>query len=232
MICSIHQPQSFPWLGYFAKIMASDKFIFLDNVQYKKNEFQNRNKIKYHETAHWLTIPVHHKFGQYINEIKINNKTKWKRKVRNTLKTYYAKAPYFRKFFPGVEEIIDHDYDYLYQFNIDFILWVLKKLNVDTQLLVASELIDTAQLDQYTPSEKLQKLVNHASCDTYLSGIGGKNYLVEEEFTKNNLFVHYQQFSHPQYQQLGENFVSHLSVLDLFFNEGDNSRIIIEKGIQ
>ena len=58
MIVSVHQPQYIPWIGYFHKIRSSDLFVLLDNVQYKKREFQNRNKIRTKEGSIWLTVPV------------------------------------------------------------------------------------------------------------------------------------------------------------------------------
>ena len=73
MICSIHQPQTFPWIGYFAKIFQSDIFVILDNVQFKKNEWQNRNRLKTPAGWQWLTVPVIHRFGQLISEVKVNN---------------------------------------------------------------------------------------------------------------------------------------------------------------
>lgn len=232
MICSIHQPQSFPWLGYFAKIIASDVFIYLDNVQYKKNEYQNRNRIKYKGQANWLTIPVRHSFGQLINEIEINNKENWRRKILNTLKTYYAAAPHFSDYFPEIERFINHPHHYLAEFNMEFINWVLRKLNIPTKTLIASELFSAEQLQQYEASEKLVRLIKKTDANTYLSGVGGKDYLKESVFLDQNIKILYQNYVHPEYQQLGENFVSHLSILDLLFNEGGRSREIIMRGTQ
>jgi len=232
MICSIHQPQSFPWLGYFAKIYASDLFIFLDNVQYKKNEFQNRNRIKYNGKANWLTIPVKYSFGQLINEIKINHKVNWRRKILNTLRAYYAHAPYFDGYYSEIEPFINQPHDYLAEFNIGFTNWLLDKIGIQTQTLIASELFSTKQLHQYEASEKLVRLLKKAKADVYLSGAGGKNYLNESIFHKYNIKIQYQNYIHPEYQQLGEDFVSHLSILDLLFNEGPKSKEIIIKGNQ
>jgi len=232
MICSIHQPQSFPWLGYFAKIMTSDTFIFLDNVQYKKNEYQNRNRIKYDDKAHWLTIPVKYRFGQYINEVEINNTVNWRRKVINSLQTYYAKSPYFNQFFPIIKELINKDYTSLNIFNIDFTLWVLNFMEINTQTLISSQIISTDTFRELPRSEKLMMLVHKTEASTYLSGQGGKEYLDEDIFKKNNINIHYQKYIHPKYTQNGEEFVSHLSILDLLFNEGKNSKSIILEGMK
>lgn len=88
MKISIHQPQYLPWAGYINKIIKSDIFVFLDDVQYKKNEWQNRNRIKSATGEIWLTVPVHYEFGQKINEIKIDNTTQWQKK---TVKKYRVK---------------------------------------------------------------------------------------------------------------------------------------------
>ena len=73
MRLSCHQPQYLPWLGYFDKINKSDIFVFLDDVQYKKREFQNRNKIRNSTGEEWLTVPVisKDKYAQKLNEVKI-----------------------------------------------------------------------------------------------------------------------------------------------------------------
>ncbi|MBN2280600.1 MAG: WbqC family protein [Candidatus Marinimicrobia bacterium] len=232
MICSIHQPQSFPWLGFFAKIMASDVFIFLDNVQYKKNEFQNRNKIKYNNEAHWLTIPVKYHFGQKINEIEINTAVRWQKKLLNSLQTYYAKSPWFQQYFPDLTRLVNQDYHHLCNFNIAFIRWVLDLLSIKTQILVSSHIFPSEKLEQLPRSEKLMELAESVGATVYLSGQGGKEYLDDEIFIKNRITIRYQDFDHPQYFQSGEIFVSHLSILDLLFNEGEKSTEIIQRGIK
>ena len=69
MIVAVHQPQYLPWLGYFDKIDKADVFVLLDTVQFKKNEWQNRNKIKTAQGWQWLTVPVMYKYPQQINEV-------------------------------------------------------------------------------------------------------------------------------------------------------------------
>ena len=110
MIVAIHQPQYLPWLGYFNKMMASDIFCYLDNVQYKKNEWQNRNKILSKDGWQWLTVPVLHRFGQDIREIVINSTERWRHKHLQALQTNYAKAPFFKKYFPEIQSLYETDW--------------------------------------------------------------------------------------------------------------------------
>jgi hypothetical protein len=79
LIVAVHQPQYLPWLGYFDKIRRADVFCFLDNVQYKKNDWQNRNRIKTAQGWQWLTVPVHYRFPQKITEVTINSSVKWEK---------------------------------------------------------------------------------------------------------------------------------------------------------
>jgi hypothetical protein len=232
MICSIHQPQSFPWLGFFAKIYQSDRFILLDNVQFKKNEFQNRNKIKLNNEARWLTVPVKYNFGQLILEIEINNSTKWKSKHLKTLQNVYGKAPYFSEYYKEIEKLYSHNYMNLAIFNIDFIKWSLKKLAIETKIILASDLVNKKEICDLSATDKLLRLIQITNSNKYLSGAGGKHYLEENKLTDNNIEIIYQNYEHPTYNQLGDGFIPYLSVLDLLFNEGKNSLSIIRKGIK
>jgi hypothetical protein len=91
MICAIHQPQYMPWLGYFDKIDKADIFIFLDDVQFKKNEWQNRNKIRTAQGWQWLTVPILHEFGQKIADVHIDNKRKWRHTHLRSIQLNYGK---------------------------------------------------------------------------------------------------------------------------------------------
>jgi len=93
MIVAVHQPQYLPWLGYFAKIDRADLFVLLDNVQFKKNEWQNRNQIKAAGGPQWLTVPVTYKFPQRINEVGINNRERWQHQQRQAHPLQLQKSP-------------------------------------------------------------------------------------------------------------------------------------------
>ena len=104
LIVAVHQPQYLPWLGYFDKMRTADVFCYLDNVQYKKNEWQNRNRIKTAHSRQWITVPVRYRFPQKINEVEINNTQKWHKKHLQALITNYSKAPYFNDYITQFED--------------------------------------------------------------------------------------------------------------------------------
>jgi hypothetical protein len=224
MIVSIHQPQYLPWLGYFDKIKRSDIFVFLDNVQFKKNEWQNRNKIKTDKKWQWLTVPIIHKFPQKINEVKINNTVSWRKKHLNALYNHYSKAKYFKKFIPFFDKTFNMEWENLVDINIYMITYLTEALGIRLKKFIkASEL----KLREES-TERLIDICKQLNADTYLSGKNGANYMNTELFKKEDLEIIYQKYQHPVYCQLYEGFEPFMSVVDLLFNCGPDSLSVLE----
>jgi hypothetical protein len=213
-----------PWLGYFDKIVKSDIFVFLDTVQFKKNEFQNRNKIKTAQGWMWLTVPVLYKYPEHIDAVKINNRVEWRKKHMRALEINYQKAPYCQELFPTMEEFYTGASESLSELNRESVLILLKILGAHKETKVASELGDFPE----EPSERLAAICESLGADTYLSGTGGKVYLDLEPFNKKGIKVLFQDFKHPVYKQLYGDFIPNLSILDLLFNCGPDSLNILE----
>ena len=224
MIAAIHQPQFMPWLGYFDKIVRSDIFVFLDNVQFKKNEFQNRNKIKTAQGWMWLTVPVLYRYPEHMDEVRINNRIDWRKKHVRTLAINYQKAPYFHDLFTEVEQFYAKDSEFISEANRESVLMLLRMLGTDTKTEVASTLGHFPE----EPSERLAAICESLGADTYLSGVGAREYLDLEAFNKKGIKVVFQDFKHPVYLQLYGDFIPHLSLLDLIFNCGPDSLNILE----
>ena len=139
MIVSIHQPNYFPWLGYFYKVALSDKFIFLDDVQFTKGDYINRVKIYSPQCEEqWLTIPLNVKLGSNINEIQINNK--WKIKHLRSIKQIYRKCNYFNEIYKDLEHIFEKNHNTISNLNIALIEYILKEFKIPTELYLSSEL--------------------------------------------------------------------------------------------
>jgi len=219
MIVAIHQPQFLPWLGYFDKMRRADVFCYLDNVQYKKNEWQNRNRIKTACGMQWLTVPVRYRFPQKINQVAINNAVNWRRKHLQALITNYRRAPYFDEYIDFFSAIYLTQWESLAELNLAFIEGFRKLLGFeDLTVLVASDL-DLSD----DPTLRLIDICRSAGADTYLSGRDGANYMDLEKFRRSGIQVVFQEFVHPSYPQQFGCFQPHLSVVDLLFNCGSGS---------
>lgn len=221
MIVSIHQPNFLPWLGYFYKLTQCDVFVLLDNVQYTKNSFINRNRIKTPRGADWLTVPVIIKgrFGQLIRDVEINSSVDWRKKHLGTLEANYRKAKYFEPIFQGLETIYSvNDWINLCELNIMLLEWALSILGLKKNLVRASDLNLEGESTQL-----LIDIIKELGGDTYLSGFGGANYQEEELFEKAGITLTYYDFKHPVYPQLWNDFIPNLSIIDLLFNCGSES---------
>jgi len=222
MIISIHQPQYIPWLPYFTKIDKSDLFIFLDSVDFQKNGLQNRNEIKTGQGRNWLTIPVNHKSGQKISETTMPQKVNWKKKHMQTFRSCYGKSEFFSFYEPYLETFYEKEWENLADLNIELTLKMMEWLGIDTPTLNSSDMgIET------TASELVLDICRENGATKYLTGSGGKSYLVlddfalagiEVEFIDNKLPVSYKQL----FPKLG--FENDLSAVDLLFNCGENWR--------
>ncbi len=226
MIVSIHQPQYLPWLGYFDKIRRSDVFVFLDNVQFKKNEWQNRNRIKTAEGGQWLTVPVIHRFSQKISEVRINTTVQWGKKHLRGLLTNYSRAPYFQEYISFFEQAYEREWQYLAELNMHIIRFLTEALGVREKRFELASAYE-AREDR---TGRLVDLCRQLGADSYLSGRDGAGYLNLKEFEQERIQVIFQDFKHPRYPQLFGDFEPFLSVIDLLFNCGPGSLSILTKG--
>lgn len=216
MIVSVHQPQYLPWLGYFDKIDRADIFVLLDNVQFKKNEWQNRNRIKTAQGSQWLTVPVRYKFSQLINQVEINNKDKWQHRQQQAIVSNYKKATYWSLLEEFFEGIFSSEWQYISQLNIHVVKKLTELLGITTPIHVASELGEFPN----SPDDRLIALAKHFDADTYLAGGGGREYMDMEKYAKSGIEVIFQKYEHPVYDQLFGDFEPFMSVVDLIYNHG------------
>lgn len=215
-----------PWLGYFDKMDKCNVFVFLDNVQYKKNEYQNRNKIKTTNGWQWLTVPASYKFPQKINEVLIDNSVDWQKKHLHSLQTNYGKSLYFEKYAGLFMEFYQQKWHLLSRVNIASVMLLKELLGIKTEIAVASEM--DGLMDE--PNQRLIAICRRYGADTYLAGTDGKTYMNVDMFRDAGINVIFQEFSHPIYNQLYSKFEYFMSALDLIFNCGEESIDIIKKG--
>lgn len=223
MIVAVHQPQYLPWLGYFDKIASADVFVLLDTVQYKKNEWQNRNRIKGPAGPQWLTVPVSYRFGQRIGEVGINNREHWQKRQSQAILSNYGRAPCREPLAGFFEEVFSRPWEILSELNIFTVKKLLETLGISTPVLVASELPSFPE----DPDERLIAIARHVEADIYLAGSGGRNYMNIDKFGQAGIKVRFQEYRHPVYRQLFAGFEPFMSVVDLIFNHGNESLNIL-----
>lgn len=226
MIAAIHQPQFLPWPGYFDKLDKADVFCYLDNVQYKKNEWQNRNRIKTASGRQWITVPVHYRFPQKINEVTINNAINWQKKHLQALRTNYSKSEFFGTYWGMFEEAYSQSWRLLSDLNIFLAEKIRHFLGLSGKKTVKAS--DYKVSDE--PTQRLIDLCRAVGADTYLSGRDGPKYMDMTRFEDSGIDVAVQTFDPPEYPQLFGTFESHLSIVDLLFNCGPRSLDVIRGG--
>ncbi|MCE2787686.1 MAG: WbqC family protein [Bacteroidota bacterium] len=227
MIASIHQPNFIPWIGFFYKIARSDVFVILDDVQFTKNGFTNRNRIKTRLGESWLTLPVTQsgRFGQNVNECIIQNKPFIISKIIKTIRANYQKAPHFNWLFSELESSFFSETNALSILNINLIKIICGKLEINTPILISSNLNDISG----ESTERLISICKSIGATEYLFGFGASTYQDNFAFEKSGITPVKTNFSHPSYPQLWNDFIPNLSIIDLLFNVGPESRTIFKK---
>jgi len=223
-IVCIHQPDFLPYLGFFDRLLNSDIFVMLNDVQFLRRGWHHRDKIKTSQGVQWLTVPVKKK-GQYrqlIKDAKIDYQTHWKQKHLATIKFNYIKAPYFNTYFGDLQRIYDKTFEFLIDFNVELLQWILDIMQHSAQIVFASSLGVKS-----TRTLRLVEIVERLGGTTYFSGVGAKAYLEEHLFAERNIRLIWQDFKHPVYPQLYGEFVPNLSVLDCLLNCGEQCRNLL-----
>lgn len=228
MIVSVHQPHYLPWLGYLDKIDQSDVFVILDNVQFKKREFQNRNRIKTPGGETWLTVPVvtKGKYEQKTAEVEIDNTAPWREKHLKSLELNYRKTPFYEEIMEKLEKYYTGPvHNKLMDLCTDMLDCYKDFLQISTPVRFESELNI-----QGVRSERIVNICKALEANTYLSGSGAKAYLDEELFEREGLGLEYQHYKHPEYNQLHGEFQPYMAAVDLLFNHGSDSGEIMKHG--
>jgi len=229
VIVGIHQPNFFPWFGYFLKIARSDEFVFLDDAQISNSSsYVNRTSININGKAKWLTVPIQKEHGrQAINKTKYLD-TSWRIKVIKTLKMNYSTAQHYNENEEFIHKLINYSSNCISEFNIFTISEICKVLDLATSICSASSL----SIDN-TSTERLIAIIKSLNGNIYLSGSGGNKYQDIDLFESNFIKVQYNLLSHPRYNQAKTNtFITGLSILDFIFNIGiKNTKLFLNNSL-
>lgn len=214
------QSNYLPWKGYFDLIRKADLFIFYDDVQFTKNDWRNRNKIKTPRGAEWISIPCGTDLKRLIMEVTID-KHDWQKDHWNRININYGKSVYFNDYKDFFDDFYNnHVWKNLSELNQYLIRHIAGKfLNLKTTFENSTD---------YTPQgvklDRLLDVLRKSGATEYLSGPAAKSYIVEEDFAKAGIQLTWMDYSrYPEYNQQYPPFVHDVSIIDLIFNEGPES---------
>lgn len=245
---AMHQPNHWPYLGFIEKMSAVDLFVIFDRGQFVEKDFHHRNRIRDNspEGFKWLTVPVVKKRAP-ISDITIDNrrhqKNDWRNLHRHLIDVNYRNARNYQYHKVMLDRLYGREWDRLIDLNMAIIKYLIDLFEIKAQVRMSSDIEcikaevhadqpygspmkvtsegRTAE-DYYLKSVRAtQRIINvckELGADTYVSGIGGRNYLIESLFAAQGIKLEYQQFRHPIYKQCFPGFIQGLSSLDYIMN--------------
>ncbi|AYY12675.1 hypothetical protein EF847_08070 [Actinobacteria bacterium YIM 96077] len=218
-IVSIHQPNFLPWLKLLDKILASDVYVAYDTVLYTKSEYHARQKVKSHAGPVWLSVPVRHVRGQQqvIEEVVIDNGQPFRSRHLRRIKLSYGSTPYFGEVFPILEDVYGRGQERLVDLNVDLIGALCSYLDAQVRIVRASSVPHDG--------DRTQRLID------LVTNLGGTEHLTStfgtdgppvdwHRFTAAGIPVSSQHFEHPEYEQVGDDFIPGLAAIDMLFMYG------------
>ena len=219
MKVAIHQPQYFPYGGFFHKLSVSNLYVVMDETQYDKR-FTNRNRIITPNGPIWITVPINkmQKFAPN-SEVEINNEVPWRELHWKRLQLAYNNSKYFHLYKGYFEELYKQEWKMLFDLDLNTLKRIISWLGLKIELVLESELGITSK-----STERLVQICKAAGADTYIAGSGSRHYLDESQFKSNSLKLEYQNWVPVSYpQHLAREFFPNLSIVDMLANLGPDT---------
>jgi hypothetical protein len=226
-IVTAHQPNYLPWIGLFSKISQANCFVVANTFELGGQSTFNRNKIRTNAGWGYLTIPIGRKVqGMSIRDIEVPGDFSWRRAHWQNIYRNYVHAEFFKDYKDFFQDVYFRDFKYLWQINMEIILFLLKCFRIQVEILAASDM----DLDPKLPTtDFLISLTAKAGGNTYLSGPSGRNYMLLEKFSQQNIGLKFFNLNHPVYKQRYPGYEPNLSAIDLLFNIGPQAGEIIKQ---
>jgi hypothetical protein len=216
----ILQSNYLPWKGYFDLVHDADLFIFYDDIQYTKNDWRNRNKVKTPKGPEWLTIPVGISKHRLICEVELRN-TAWQKKHWKTILQNYGKCQYFALYKDFFEDVyLERKWDNLSDLNQFLIRKISSEfLNIQTAFHDSRNYALTG-----TKGERLLELLVKTGAEQYVSGPAAKDYIDSFQFNGAGINIVWKDYSgYPDYPQRFPPFEHNVSIVDVLFNVGPDA---------
>jgi hypothetical protein len=219
-IVAIHQPNFFPWLGYFDKMARADVFVWLDDVQFAKSggTWSNRVRLLIGGSPQWVTMPVRRDYHgtRLTNEMLIDERQPWRERLLKSISLQYRKARHFEEMFATIAALVEDPTNRVADYNRSAITAIAQQLGIDCGKFVAAS---TFAIDALS-TDRIIEIVRRAGGTAYLSGGGAGGYQEDEKFASAGIELIFQHFEHPVYGQGTAEFHAGLSIIDALMHRG------------
>lgn len=228
MIATAHQPHYIPWIGYIHRISLADKFTIMDNMEFTKYTYINRNRIRDKDGTVMLTLPIKYKGAskKLIKDIELDYGSGFKglNKHLKSITHNYKSAKGFDDFFPRIEAIYQKNHKWLFDLDYELLKAILKYLHIKTQIVIASE----KNIKGDKEDKLFLSILENTNCNTILLGLGASTKYINPMniSNKNNFKIVCQKFVHPVYpQKIYSDFYEGISIIDMLLNVSRNEAI-------
>lgn len=220
-IVAIHQPNFFPWLGYFDKMARADVFVWLDDAQFEQSgagTWSNRVRLLVGGAPRWATMPVRRDFHgtRLTNDMRIDDRQPWRAKLLRTIDLHYRKARYFDDVFPVVADLVRTPTDRLADYNRTVVAALARRIGIDAAECIAASTLGV----EARATDRLIAIVRRVGGTAYLAGGGAAGYQENGKFAAAGVELIAQRFEHPMYEQFGAAFCPGLSIVDALMHCG------------
>lgn len=218
---AILQPGYLPWLGYFEQMERADVFVHMDDVPFTRKGWRSRNRIRLHDKAHWLSVPVlKQPLGTSIREMRIDYSQNWVHKHRSAIESAYRKAPYYEKLADAIFPILDDHEEFLVDLDVRLAMKLREYFQIKTPCVFSSALNVTSK----NKMDRIIEICRAVGATRLYDGQAAKEFIDTEYFAGAGIQVEFQNYQHPIYDQEGEGFIPYLSAIDLIAYCGAQAR--------
>ena len=228
MKLALMQPYLFPYIGYFQLLSQVDRFVFYDDVNFIKNGWINRNRLGLNGTPKYFTVPLNNASSfQKICDVAITSTGAWRRKLGESIRHAYSRAPHFAEVSTLVQRVFDTDTCHIGQLAKSSVRQVADYLDLSTEFVDSSAIYGNAGLHG---AERVLDICQLEQASDYYNVPGGRALYESAAFTKHGVRLHFVEPLPFKYAQNGSEFLPSLSIIDvLMYNEPSRARGLLAR---
>ncbi len=229
MRAAVMQPYFFPYLGYFSLIKHTDRFIFLDTVQFIKHGWIERNRILKPDGGwQYFNVPLvgHSSFAK-IKDVRVDNSVNWRRRILSQVGHYKRKAPYYRDTMEVLDHALSIDTDSIVKLDEHALKSVCRYLDIPANFNILTEMelkYDVAQ----AADEWSLNICRAMGIEEYWNPEGGIKFFDCGKYDAAGIIINFLKINLKPYYQAGCDFEPGLSILDaMMFNSPESIKVLL-----